>query len=124
MDGPVTLMMQKTLLVKKDQAGNQDAKKMRMLMVVRVLARRRWRMVRVGVGVRWGGVGGGVGGGGGGWFWGWVGGEDGRGGRGGGWSCAGRRGVLESGRKQALGVKVVFWVAEKVRGAKARDSVI
>ena len=54
MDGPVTLMMQKTLLVKKDQAGNQDAKKMRMLMVVRVLARRRWRMVRVGVGVGWG----------------------------------------------------------------------
>ena len=58
----MTLMMQKTLLVKKDQAGNQDAKKMRMLMVVRLLARRRWRMVRVGVGVGWGfGTGGAMG---------------------------------------------------------------
>lgn len=35
MDGPVTLMMQKTLLVKKEKAGNQDAKKKRMLKVVR-----------------------------------------------------------------------------------------
>lgn len=41
MEGPVTLIMQKTLLVKKDQAGNQDAKKKRMLKVVRASARRR-----------------------------------------------------------------------------------
>lgn len=51
MDGPVTLMMQKTLLVKKDQAGNQDAIKKRMLKVVRASARRRWGSVRGGVGV-------------------------------------------------------------------------
>lgn len=43
MDGPVTLMMQKTLLVRKDQAGYQERKKKRMLRVVRksVLRRRR-----------------------------------------------------------------------------------
>lgn len=48
MDGPVTLMMQNTLLVKKDQAGNQDAKKKRMPKVVRASARKRWAIVRVG----------------------------------------------------------------------------
>lgn len=34
-EGPVTLMMQKTLLVTKDQTGNQDAKKTRTLKLVR-----------------------------------------------------------------------------------------
>lgn len=54
MDDPVTLMMQNTLLVKNDQAGNQDAKKKRMLEVVRASARRRWRIVRAAVAVGWG----------------------------------------------------------------------
>ncbi|CAD6587091.1 MAG: hypothetical protein ASARMPREDX12_002744 [Alectoria sarmentosa] len=49
MDGPVTLMMQNTLLVKKDQAGNQDAKKKRMLKVVRASARKRGVIVRDGL---------------------------------------------------------------------------
>lgn len=50
MDGPVTLMMLKTLLVKNDQAGYQDKKKKRTLKVVRASVRRRWVNVRVGVG--------------------------------------------------------------------------
>lgn len=48
MDGPVTLMMQKTLLVRKEKAGNQDAKKTRTLRVVRAV---RGRGGAVGVGV-------------------------------------------------------------------------
>lgn len=50
MDGPVTLMMLKTWLVMKDQAGYQDRKKMRTLRVVRVSVRRRWMVVREGLG--------------------------------------------------------------------------
>ncbi len=64
MEGPVTLMTQQTLLVRKDQAGNQDAKKKRTPNVVR-----RWGVamrVAGGVDAGWGfgiGIGeGGVGG--------------------------------------------------------------
>lgn len=58
MDCPVTLMMQKTLLVKKDQAGNQDAKKKRTLNALRASALRRRRRIAVAVGIGVGGVGG------------------------------------------------------------------
>lgn len=42
MDTPVTLMMLKTWLWKKEKAGYQDRKKKRTVRVVRTSAGRRW----------------------------------------------------------------------------------